>query len=207
MILSCRILMVVFVLLFMLFIQNFLHILPYLADSVFRARGSTALENSVRVRRDRDIIALILFIPLPVIVWHYGLYAPDFLEFFSPDAAFFIMTAIIAFILALRLLLTLWIKPRRRSDNYMDAYRAGFTYFILMMLLLLPSVGLLSVFHAGTASVRVVVLVEITVLYALYLFRRVQILSGSCSTLTTFLYLCALEFLPCALLVVSAVVL
>ena len=207
MILTCRILVVVSVLLFMLFLQNFLHILPYLADSVFRARGSTALENSVRVKRDRDIIALILLIPMVVIVYQFKLYSPDFIQSLSPEGAFWATAGVVMLFLLLRFLLTLWAKPRRRSDNYMYAYRAGYTYFILMMILLLPSLGLLSVFNAGFAAVRVVLLVEIIVLYAVYLFRRVQILSGSCSTLTTFLYLCALEFLPCALLVVSAVVL
>ena len=207
MILTCRILVVVSVLLFMLFLQNFLHILPYLADSVFRARGSTALENSVRVKRDRDIIALILLIPMVVIVYQFKLYSPDFIQSLSPEGGFWATAGIVMLFLLLRFLLTLWAKPRRRSDNYMYAYRAGYTYFILMMILLLPSLGLLSVFNAGFAAVRVVLLVEIIVLYAVYLFRRVQILSGSCSTLTTFLYLCALEFLPCALLVVSAVVL
>ena len=205
--LTGKILIVVSTLLFMLFLENFLHILPYLADSVFRARGSTALENSVRVRRDRDIVALIFLIPLFLIVYYYRLYTPDFLEQFSADAAFWLTTGVVVLFLVLRFLLTLWFAPRRRRDNYMDAYRAGFTFFILMMILVLPTVGLLSVFKASPTAFRWVILSEIIVLYGLYLFRRAQILSSSCSNLTTFLYLCALEFLPSGLLVASAVVL
>ena len=41
--LTGRILVVVFLLLFLLFLQNFLHILPYLADSVFRAKAARTL--------------------------------------------------------------------------------------------------------------------------------------------------------------------
>ena len=203
--LTGRILVVVFLLLFLLFLQNFLHILPYLADSVFRARGSTALENSVRVRRDRDIVAFIFLIPFILIVYHYDIYSPGFIESMAPDPAFWTTAAVLAAYFVLRFLLTLWARPRRRFDSFMDAYRAGFTYFILMMILILPTVGLLSVFKANSLTFRWVIIVEIIVLYALYLFRRSQILSSSCSTLTTFLYLCALEFLPSGLLVASAV--
>ena len=201
-----RILVVIFVLLFLILLQNFLHILPYLADSVLRARGSTALENSVRVRSDRDIIALILLIPLNLIIYHYKIYSPDFLQAFSPDAGFWISTGVIMSFLLLRWILTIWMKPRRHADNYMDAYRSGYSFFILMMIAILPSIGLLSVFKASPDAVRVVVIVEMIVLYVLYLFRRTQILSSYCSTLTTFLYLCALEFLPLGLLISSAVV-
>jgi len=49
--------------------------------------------------------------------------------------------------------------------------------------------------------------VEAGVLYLIYLLRRAQILSMSCNSLTTFLYLCGLELLPAALMVVPAVVL
>ena len=60
---------ILFVLLLLLLLRNFLHILPYLSDSVFRARGSTALDSSVRVSRDRNIIALIQILPLLLVVY------------------------------------------------------------------------------------------------------------------------------------------
>jgi hypothetical protein len=75
------------------------------------------------------------------------------------------------------------------------------------MLLVLPTLGILYVFHAPDTLVRTFFYVELSVVYALYLVRRVQILSLSCRSLTTFLYLCALELLPSVLLIVSAVVL
>ena len=196
-----------FVLLFLLFLRNFLYILPSISDSIFRARGSQALESSVRVSRDRNIIALIFIIPLVLLVQRYRLYAPDFLQPLSPDAQVGAVAGVVVLFLAVRALLHLWLKPRRRSDNYMMAYRAGHTFFILLMLVALPKVGILYMFHAGDLTFRTCIYVESAVIYGLYLLRKVQILSLSCSSLTTFLYLCALELLPAALLVTSAVIL
>ena len=197
---------ILFVLLFLLLLQNFLHILPYLSDSMFRARGSTALDSSVRVSRDRNIIALILILPLLLVVYRYRVYDPAFLRDLSPSGRLGAIGGAIGGFLLLRFLLTLWLKPRRRSDGYMASYRAGYTFFILLMIFLLPTLGLLYVFHAPDGVVRTFFYVELAVVYGLYLVRRVQILSLSCRSLTTFLYLCALELLPSALLIVSAAV-
>ena len=198
---------ILFVLLFLLLLRNFLHILPYLSDSIFRARGSTALDSSVRVSRDRNIIALILILPLLLVVYRYRIYDPAFLRDLPPSPRLGAIAGVVLGYLVLRRALTLWLKPRRRADSYMASYRSGYTFFILLMLLVLPTLGILYVFHAPDTLVRTFFYVELSVVYALYLVRRVQILSLSCRILTTFLYLCALELLPSVLLIVSAVVL
>jgi len=67
-------------------------------------------------------------------------------------------------------------------------------------------VGILYLVGADDLTVKTFLLIETGVTYLLYLLRRGQILSGSCNPLTTFLYLCGLELLPAALLVVPAVI-
>ena len=79
--------------------------------------------------------------------------------------------------------------------------------FILLCLLLLPTVGILGLCGVDEAVIRLVVFVEITFFYALAVLRRGNILLSVCNPLTTFLYLCGLEFLPTGLLVASALVL
>ena len=61
--LAASILVAVSVLLFLLALRSFLNVLPYLSDSILRARGSAALENSVRVSRDRNLVAAVFLVP------------------------------------------------------------------------------------------------------------------------------------------------
>ena len=62
------VLIILSVLLGLLFLRNVLNVSPYLLDNFTRARGSAALEGSVRVSRDRNIVALILIIPFILLV-------------------------------------------------------------------------------------------------------------------------------------------
>ena len=196
---------VVSVLLFLLVLRSFLSVLPYLSDSILRARGSAALENSVRVSRDRNLVAVVFVIPAILLMFRYRLYDPSFVRELEPDLRLGIIGAVFVGYLVLRFLLYLWARPRRRYDNYQLAYRAGYTFFILLMLLALVTVGILYVLKVPDLIVRTFLLAESGLVYLVYLLRRGQILSLSCNPLTTFLYLCGLELLPTAALVLSAV--
>ena len=69
--LSVTILVVATVLLFLLTIRGFLNVLPYLRDSISRARGSAALENSVKVSRDRNLVAAVFLLPAILLMFRY----------------------------------------------------------------------------------------------------------------------------------------
>ena len=198
-------LVILFVLLMMVFLRNFLTILPYLSDSVLRARGSTALENSVRVSRDRNIIALILLIPAVLLIYRYRIYDPDYLRDTGPDTRLLVTGGAFLSFLLLRWMMYRWLRPRRRYDAYQMAYRSGYTFFILMLLLVLPTVGVLWIFHVNDLTIKTIILLESGAVWLTYLLRKAQILSSSCNGLTLFLYLCALELLPVATLVATAV--
>ena len=195
------------VLMFLLLVRPLLGILPSLGDSVFRARGSAALENSVRLSRDRVIISLSLVLPLALLIFRYRLYDPAFLADMPANARLAAISGVLAAWILLRWILYRWFMPRRRYDFYQISHRSAFTFFILLMLLMLFTAGLLSVLKANDFTVRTFLYVEMVVVYTAFLFRRMQFLSLSCSQLLTFLYLCALELIPSALLVISAVVL
>ena len=198
---------VVSVLLFLLVLRSFLSVLPYLADSILRARGSSALENSVRVSRDRNLVALVFVIPAILLMFRYRLYDPAFLQGFNPDIRLLVIAGVFVGYLLLRRILSRWARPRRRYDDYQMGYRAGYTFFIFLLLLALATVGVLYVLKVPDLIVKTFLLVEAGIVYLLYLFRRGLFLSVSCNPLTTFLYLCGLELLPTAALVVSAMVL
>ena len=205
--LSMQIAVVVFVVLAIAILKRFLQVVPFLLDSIFRARGSSALEGSVRVSHDRDLIALVLLIPAILATFRYRLWAPSFLDRFPPDARLGLVAAAIVAVLLIRYLLHLWLKPRRHADTWWLGYRLGHTWFILLMMLVLPTLGILYLFHVNDLTVKWFILSELGFVYALFLLRKAQILALSCNPLLTFLYLCALEIIPASMLVVSALLL
>ena len=78
-------LVAVSVLLFLLALRSFLNVLPYLSDNILRARGSAALENSVRVSRDRNLVAAVFLIPAILLIYRYKLIDAAILDTLSPD--------------------------------------------------------------------------------------------------------------------------
>ena len=204
--LAATLLMGLCVVLLIMLARPFLDLLPSLADSLFRARGSTALENSVRQSRDRSLIAMALLVPMALLTWRYRLYDPAFVRDLGPGVRLGAIAAVLAAYLLLRLLMYLWLKPRRRFDFYRLSHRTGYTYYILLMLLMLVTAAVLAIFGANDFIVRTFLYVEMALVYLVFLVSRGQILSLFCSHLLSFLYLCALELIPTVLLVVSAVV-
>ena len=205
--LSFSLLVLVFVILMIVFLRNFLQLVPYLADSFLRARGSSALENSVRVSRDRNTVALIMLLPALLLIFRYRLYNPDFLAWKSGDPRLWLIAASFTCYLMLRIIIYLLLKPHRRYEAYQTAHHASYTFFILMVLLMLLTAGGMSLFKAPDQHIRNVLYIECAVVYFVFLVRRSQILSLSCHQFRTFLYLCALELIPTAALIVSALLL
>ena len=205
--LSMSILAVLFVILMTVFLRTFIHLIPFIADSLLRARGSVALESSVRVSRDRNTVALAMLLPMLLLAYRYRLYNPDFLADTDPDVRMGLIAAVFAGYLLLRLFMYAVLKPRRRYEQFQIAHHATYTFFILMVILLLLTAGVMYIFNAPDSLIRLILYIETAFVYLLFLLRKAQILSLSCNHLRTFLYLCGLEILPTAALVVSAVLL
>ena len=204
---SVTILVAVFVVLMILLMSTFLQLLPFIADSFMRARGSAALENSVRVSRDRNIVALVMMLPGFLLAFRYRLYNPSFIAAHTGDTRLWLIGACFTGYLLLRLFIYLLLKPRRRYENYQVAHHASYTFFIILVLLALFTAGVLSLFGVHDSAMRMVLYVETATVYLVFLIRRTQILSLSCNHFRTFLYLCALELIPSAALILSAVLL
>ena len=201
------ILVTVFVVLALLLIRNFLHVLPFLWDSVFRARGSVALENNVRVARERNQQVFVLMIPAILFIYRYRLYDARFLQSLEGNWRLAAVAGVFLAYLLLRYLIYLILKPKRRSDHYRMAHRAGFTFFILLLLPAIAGVIILYFFRANDFIIRSFLYILATLTYLMFLVRKSQILSLSCNPLLTFLYLCGLEILPTGVLIATAVLL
>ena len=116
-----------------------------------------------------------------------------------------LITAVLAAYLLLRVIIYLILRPSRGLEQFRVAHHATYTFFIVMMLLELITAGILSVCRVPDDVMRNVLYLESAVVYLAFLVRKAQILSLSCNPLRTFLYLCALELIPSAALIVSAV--
>ena len=204
---SVSILVAVFVVLMILLLRTFLQLLPFIADSLMRARGSNALDSSVRVSRDRNTVALVMLLPGLLLSFRYRLYDPSFVAAHHGDERLWLIGACFAGYLLLRLIIYLLLKPRRRYENYQTAHHASYTFFIILVLLAMFTAGILSVFKVDDGIVRLILYIETAVVYLVFMIRRSQILSLSCNHIQSFLYLCALELIPSAALIVSAVLL
>ena len=134
-------LVAVSVLLFLLALRSFLNVLPYLSDNILRARGSAALENSVRVSRDRNLVAAVFLIPAILLIYRYKLIDAAILDTLSPDYRLLAVAGLFLGYLVIRYLLYRWLRPRRRYDDYQKSYRTGYTFFILLMALSLIIFG------------------------------------------------------------------
>ena len=205
--LSVSILVGVFVVLMILLLRTFMQLLPFITDSLMRARGSNALENSIKVSRDRNTIAMVMMLPAFLLAFRYRLYDPSFVAAYTGDTRLWLIGACLTGYLVLRLVIYLLLKPRRRYEQYQKAHHASYTFFIILVLLALFIAGVLSLFKVEDELMRMVLYVEIAVVYLVFLIRRSQILSLSCNHFRTFLYLCALELIPSAALILSAVLL
>lgn len=201
------ILVTVFVVLALLLVKNFLHVLPFLWDSVFRARGSVALENNVRVARERNQQVFVLMIPAILFIYRYRLYDARFLQSLEGNWRLAAVAGVFLAYLLLRFLMYLILKPKRRSDHYRMAHRAGFTFFILLLLPAITGVIILYFFRANDFIIKSFLYILAALTYLVFLVRKSQILSLSCNPLLTFLYLCGLEILPTGALIATAVLL
>lgn len=201
------ILVTFFVLLAILEFRNIVHVAPFLWDSVFRARGSIVLENNVRVARERDQLTRMLMIPAILFMYRYRLYNARFLQSLTDNWRLAAVAGVFIAFMLLRLFMYLICKPRRRADTYRMAHRAGFTFFISLMLLAISGVVVLYFLRANDFIIRTFLYSLAVLAYLTFLVRKTQILSISCKPLPTFLYLCALEFLPTGILIATAVLL
>ncbi len=202
-----NIITVAFVIIAMAAMPTIFHLSPYLADAVFRARGSDALEFNASVARERDMVAYMLFIPCMLLTSRYNLYNPSFMASMGPGMHLLATFGVALAYMILRHVLYEIFKPRRGYDNYRLAHRVIYTTFTIFMIIAMVVVGVLVVFDVNELIIRKVLYAILIIDYSVFLIRKTQLLLLSYDGLRTFLYLCALEVFPITLLIVSAVVL
>ena len=201
-------LVILSILFFLLSLGRLVNIFPTLIRSLSRGKEVLNLEDSMGLLRDRNSMALVLIVPFCLVASRYPLYTPAFLGWLPPGWRTVGIIGVFLLYLLLRWILVRTVPHRGvNNDSWMIAYRSADNYFILAVLLLTGLCGLLSLLGVEDLTIRTVAYYILGLSYLLFVLRRTQILAYSCNHFKAFLYLCALEILPAALLVVSGVLL
>ena len=201
-ILTNQLLAVLAVILLVAALPDFFRLLPDLLYSFDRSRGAAALEHSIGQARTRNLIALACALPFCLIADRYALWRPDFWQ--AVPAAWSAPAALggMAAFLLVREFFYLLARPRRLSGEESDTlHHAPYNFFILLTILMLTSVGILTLVHGREEFIRKLLLWETAVVWLLAVIRSGQFLGTFCNVFSTFLYLCALELIPAALMV------
>ena len=205
--LSNQILVVASVIFFIIMLKDIFKLAPALFYVLQQKHGAQALEYNISMSRIRNYAALICIIPFCLIINRYGLYSPEFMKDVPAEWSSPATIAVFCAFLILRRMMHSSIRPRRMHSDEMASFsHCDYNYFILMSFALTAASFILSACKVGDETSATVILTVCGLFYLLGLIRSGQILRSYCGVLATILYLCALEILPTAILVISAVV-
>ena len=183
------------------------NLFPSLAACLLRWKENINLQASLKMRTDRDILALALFVPFCLCIFRYRVYCPEFMQVLSENTRLWATLGIFSAYVLLRIACRIVFRMHNTSGTvYKQATDSVRTFFIILVILLLIAIGILSFFETPLSHVRTAMFWISGFIYIMFLFRKTQIFLSSCNFFASFLYLCALEILPTGVLIASAVI-
>jgi len=186
-------------------LRRLVNIFPSLMASMIRWKENINLQASLKMRTDRDLVSLALFIPFCLTAFRYRMYCPSFLNGLDAGSQLWVTIGIFAAYVSLRGLCRI-ILHMKSSVAGKAANECSRTYFIILTILLVATGGILSLFNTPPTGIRAAMFWISGTIYAIFLLRKAQIFLSYCNIFASFLYLCALEILPTGVLIASAVV-
>ena len=199
-------LIIAFTVLILLYLRRFVGILPNLFAGVVRWRAILSQEASIRLSRDRTDFALVMVVPFCLVVSRYDLYSVRWIEELDPGMRTLATVGVFSAYVLLRQFLIRVAEPRRIShDTYRTANNSGFSFFVIMTLVMVLTAGVTAIIGVNDLTVKKILFYELAAVFSLFLVRKTQIMTNACNQFTGFLYLCGLEIFPATLLVISAV--
>ena len=189
-------------------LRRLVNIYPSLLACLIRWKESVNLEMSVKLSRDRDILAIALIIPFCLTAFHFDLYSPSFIDNFDQTVRLGITIGVFVTYILLRWALTSICRSKNsRKSAYSTSVAASRTFFVILTLLLMAIGGTMAFIGADPHTIKDAMIWVSGAIYLLFLLRRTQIFASSYNFFTVFLYLCALEIIPTGVLVTSAMIL
>ena len=188
--------------------RRLLNIYPSLLACIIRWKESINLEASVKHSLDRNMFAVAMIIPFCLIVYRFGIYSPAFMEGINETFSLLIIIGIFGAYFALRRAMIRIMRPKKMNPKtYKAAICCAYTFFIILTLTLFFVGGIMALLKADPIVTRTAIIWLSAIIYGIYIFRKTQIFTSSCSIFRGFLYLCGLEIFPTGVLVASALIL
>lgn len=194
-------------LIILILFKKIVNIVPSLFACILRWKENINLEDSVRMSRDRSLVSAAMFIPFCLIAENFGLYEPNYMQDLSNDLRMAATACTFIAYFALKTIAAVICRPNgKKANTYVAGYKSSWSFFIIMTLLLLFIAGTTRLTGISYESAKITMLWLSVAIYSILLLREFQIFASSCSYVTAFLYLCALEIVPSGLLVGSVYV-
>lgn len=191
----------------MFLLKTIVEIFPSALACLFRWKENINIESSVRLSRDRDFAAIAMLAPFCLTAFSFRIYNPGVIANLPDTPRLWAVIGIFVAYVLLRKTMSFLVHPRRVPQKTLTAAdKSANTFFILLTLILLAVGSICNFFDASLNSIRVASLWLSALIYGLYLIRKLQIFTSSCSLFAAFLYLCTLEILPTGILVVTAII-
>lgn len=172
-------------------LRDLFRVTPALLHSLTSRKGCEEAEYNMQTSRTRTWVSSVFMLPLCLIADRY----------LAPESRILVTMGLVTGFLLLRLLIYGMIRYRiLGGERFRYAYTCFFTYSLLSTAVCLVAVGVLNLAGATDETVRTVVIPILSAFYFFFLVRKWHFLQNSYGPFTTFLYLCALEFLPLGIL-------
>jgi hypothetical protein len=196
---------VAFAVISILYIKRIAGLLPSLMACLFRSKETINLEDSVKLRRDKNAMAALMVVPFVLCMTSMEIWNPSFLQDMSIEIRFLILLGIFLFYHLFRIGVFHIIRPERLSNrNYGILNGIGYTFFLTSTFVILASSGICALFDVETELIKTIIYYVLGLTYFVFLIRKTQIFVKSCPVFSSILYLCALEILPTGILVAAA---
>ena len=205
-VLTNRILAVVAVCLLILCLRNVFRLIPHLLYCYDRSRGAEALEHSLGTARMRNLLALANLLPFCLILDRFEVLRPAFWDSIPPVWSAPATVGLLSGFVLVRALCHLVLRPRRANREVAATLQHNlYNYLPAVLPLMLLTTAVVLFAGVDEEVARTLFRGEIAVAWGFSTLRSGQILGAHCAGFSTFLYLCALEILPAALLVAVVV--
>ena len=107
------------------------NIFPSMMACIVRGKENINLEMSVKLSRDRNVLAFAMTVPFCLVSCRFGLYSPAFMDGMSENIGLCVTLGIFILYAVLRVLTRAIVKPRKSPATYTTAAKAAYSYSFL----------------------------------------------------------------------------
>lgn len=173
---------------------------------LLRWKETANLTASVPLSRDRNTLCTASLLPLSLISARYRLFELDLMDGKAPWVVALISLGLLFLLFLFRNILVYNFGPRRLADLWKISRTNFYNGIIVVTIIGLLVSGIGAITDMPDITVKKILLHVFGGIFFIFFYRNLEILSWKGQRFKAFLYLCALELTPIALLVVSTII-